>query len=96
MEDGERVVCVVSCRSVPRGEGVTFLLYTKERTIYKCAALFGYVGRHGVQSRGDDACPASLAPVKASWRPLYLNRGGFEGEDVVVDRGVSMRAQGSR
>jgi hypothetical protein len=39
---------------------------------------------------------ASLAPVTASWHPLYLNRGGFEGEGVVVDRGVSMRARGSR
>jgi hypothetical protein len=39
---------------------------------------------------------ASLAPVMASWRALYLNRGGFEGEGVVVDRGVSMRARGSR
>jgi hypothetical protein len=37
----------------------------------------------------------NLAPVTASWRPLYLNRGGFEGGGVVVDRGVSMRARGS-
>jgi hypothetical protein len=39
---------------------------------------------------------ANLAPVSASWCALYLNRGGFEGEGVVVDRGVSMRARGSR
>jgi hypothetical protein len=39
---------------------------------------------------------AGLAPVMASWRALYLNRGGFEGEGVVVDQGVSMRARGSR
>jgi hypothetical protein len=39
---------------------------------------------------------ANLAPVTASWRALYLNSGGFEGEGVVVDRGVSMRARGSR
>jgi hypothetical protein len=32
---------------------------------------------------------ANLALVLASWRAPYLNRGGFEGEDVVVDRGVS-------
>jgi hypothetical protein len=38
----------------------------------------------------------SLAPVTASWRALYLNRGGFEGGGVVVDRGVSRRARGSR
>jgi hypothetical protein len=35
---------------------------------------------------------AGLALVTASWHALYLNRGGFEGEGVVVDRGVSMRA----
>jgi hypothetical protein len=28
----------------------------------------------------------SLAPVTASWCALYLNRGGFEGGGVVVDR----------
>jgi hypothetical protein len=39
---------------------------------------------------------ANLAPVTVSWRALYLNRGGFEGEGVVVDRGVSMRARVSR
>jgi hypothetical protein len=39
---------------------------------------------------------ANLAPVSASWRALYLNRGCFEGEGVVVDWGVSMRARGSR
>jgi hypothetical protein len=39
---------------------------------------------------------ASLAPVTASWRALYLNRGGFEGGGAVVDRGVSRRARGSR
>jgi hypothetical protein len=39
---------------------------------------------------------ANLAPVLASWRALYLNRGGFEGEGVVVDRGVSRQARGSR
>jgi hypothetical protein len=36
------------------------------------------------------------ALVTASWRALYLNRGGFEGEGGVVDRGVSMRARTSR
>jgi hypothetical protein len=38
---------------------------------------------------------ASLDLVTASWRAPYLNRGGFEGEGVVVDRGVSTRARGS-
>jgi hypothetical protein len=39
---------------------------------------------------------ANLVLVMASWRVLYLNRGGFEGEGVVVDRGVPTRARGSR
>jgi hypothetical protein len=39
---------------------------------------------------------ANLAPIMASRRALYLNKGGFEGGGVVVDRGVSMRARGSR
>jgi hypothetical protein len=33
--------------------------------------------------------------VMASWLALYLNRGGFEGEGVVVGRGVFRRARGS-
>jgi hypothetical protein len=39
---------------------------------------------------------ANLAPLSASWRALYLNKGGFEGEGVVIDQGASMRARGSR
>jgi hypothetical protein len=39
---------------------------------------------------------ANLVLVMASWRVLYLNRARFEGEGVVVDRGVSTRARGSR
>jgi hypothetical protein len=39
---------------------------------------------------------ANLAQVMASWRVLYLNRGGFEGEGAMVDRGVSTQARGSR
>jgi hypothetical protein len=39
---------------------------------------------------------ASLAPVTVSWLALYLNKGGFEGEGVVVGRGVFRRARGSR
>jgi hypothetical protein len=40
--------------------------------------------------------PAVLASVSASWRVLYLNRGGCEGEGVVVGWGVFRRARGSR
>jgi hypothetical protein len=39
---------------------------------------------------------ANVAPVTVSWRVLCLNRGDFEGGAVVVDRGVSRRARGSR
>jgi hypothetical protein len=38
--------------------GITFLLYTKEREIYRRATLYSYVGRYGVQSCGDDSRPA--------------------------------------
>jgi hypothetical protein len=37
----------------------------------------------------------NLASVLASWRALYLNRGGLEGGSVVVERDVSRRARGS-
>jgi hypothetical protein len=39
---------------------------------------------------------AVLAPVLSSWRVLYSNSGGFEGEGIVVCRGVFRRARGSR
>jgi hypothetical protein len=39
---------------------------------------------------------ANLVLVMASWLALCLNRGGFEGEGIVVGRGVFMRARGSR
>jgi hypothetical protein len=39
---------------------------------------------------------ANLAPVMASWRALCLNRDGFKGGGVVVDRDVSRWARGSR
>jgi hypothetical protein len=39
---------------------------------------------------------ANLASVLASWRALYLNRGGLKGGRVVVQRDVSRRARGSR
>jgi hypothetical protein len=39
---------------------------------------------------------ANLAPNTVSRRVLCLNMGDFEGGGVVVDRGVSMQARGSR
>jgi hypothetical protein len=38
---------------------------------------------------------ANPAPVMASWRALYLNRGGLEDGGVAVDQGVPRRARGS-
>jgi hypothetical protein len=38
----------------------------------------------------------NLAPVTALRRALCLNRGGFEGGGVVVDRDAFKRARGSR
>jgi hypothetical protein len=39
---------------------------------------------------------AVLAPVLSSWPVPYLNRGGFEGEGIVVGWGVFRWARGSR
>jgi hypothetical protein len=39
---------------------------------------------------------ANLVRVMALWLPLCLSRGGFEGEGVVVGRGVFRRARGNR
>jgi hypothetical protein len=38
---------------------------------------------------------AVLALVSSSWRVPYLNKGGFEGEGVVVGSGIFRRARGS-
>jgi hypothetical protein len=39
---------------------------------------------------------ANLASITVSRCVLCLNRGDFEGRGVVVDRGASRRARGSR
>jgi hypothetical protein len=58
---------------------------------------------HCLATCGGTACSArelaavlaALAPVLSSWRIPYLNRGGFEGEGIVVGHGVLRRARGS-
>jgi hypothetical protein len=58
---------------------------------------------HCLATSGGMACSAgelaavlaALAPVLSSWRIPYLNRGGFEGEGIVVRCGVLRRARGS-
>jgi hypothetical protein len=58
---------------------------------------------HYLATCGGMACSAAelaavrvvLAPVLSSWRVLYSNSGGFEGEGVVVGWGVFRQARGS-
>jgi hypothetical protein len=86
--------------SSPAAREITFLLYAKERAIYKrLTSVPHYLATWGGMVYSSvDMTPvlANLAFVTASWRALYLNRGGFEGGGVVVDWGVSMWARGSR
>jgi hypothetical protein len=59
---------------------------------------------HCLATWGSMACSAAelaavlavLATVLSSWRILYSNSGGFEGEGVVVGQGVFRRARVSR
>jgi hypothetical protein len=59
---------------------------------------------HYLATWGSMACSAAelvavlavLDTVLSSWCVLYSNSGGFEGEGVVLGRGVSRRARVSR
>jgi hypothetical protein len=59
---------------------------------------------HYSATRGGMACATAelataltvLATIQSSWCALYLNSGSFEGRGVVVGRGVSRKACGSR
>jgi hypothetical protein len=64
--------------------------------IYRRAALFSYVWRYGVQCRGVGGRPGEPCSGLGVVTCPVLEQGGFEGEGVVVDWGVSMRARGSR
>jgi hypothetical protein len=58
---------------------------------------FTSLGRGMACITGESAAVlAALAPVLSPWRVPYLNRGGFEGEDVVVGCSVLRRARGGR
>jgi hypothetical protein len=56
---------------------------------------------HCLATRGSMACSAAefaavltvLATILSSWRVLYPNSGSFEGEGIVVGRGVLRRAE---
>jgi hypothetical protein len=54
------------------------------------------MGKYACSAAELAAVLAVLATVMSSWRILYLNRGDFEGEGVVVGCGVFKRARGSR
>jgi hypothetical protein len=64
--------------------------------MYRRAALLGYMRWYGVQSCGDDARPGESCFGRGAAACPVLKQGGFEGEGVVVDRGVSRWARGSR
>jgi hypothetical protein len=63
---------------------------------YKHATLFSYWGSMACSAVELAVVLAVLATVLSSWRVLYSNSGDFEGEGVVVGRGVFRRARGSR
>jgi hypothetical protein len=46
--------------------------------MYRYAALFGYVRRYGVQSRGDDARPGESCSGRGAMACPVLKQGGFE------------------
>jgi hypothetical protein len=46
--------------------------------MYRYAALFGYVRRYGVQSRGDDARPGESCSSRGAMACPVLKQGGFE------------------
>jgi hypothetical protein len=48
--------------------------------MYRRAALFGYVRRYGVQSRGDDARPGESYSGHGAVAWPILKQGSFEGE----------------
>jgi hypothetical protein len=87
--------CPVSPRPPRRGGSPSF--YRPRRGWCTSTPLYSAT-RGGMVYSSVEMTPvlASLAPVTASWRALYLNRGGFEGEGVVVDRVVSRQARGNR
>jgi hypothetical protein len=65
--------------SSPAAREITFLLYAKDRAIYRRAALFSYVGRYGVQFRGDDARPGESRFCYGVVACLVLEQGRLRG-----------------
>jgi hypothetical protein len=59
----------------PAARGISFLLYTKERVIYRRVALFIYVWRYGVQGRGVGGRPGEPCPGHGVMACLVLEQG---------------------
>jgi hypothetical protein len=95
---GVSVRCGFECsRVVPLRRGGSPSFYRPRRgrftDIPHCLAIGGDMARGAGELA---AVLAVLAPVLSSRHVPYLNRGGFEGEGVVVGCGVLRRARGSR
>jgi hypothetical protein len=96
----ERSLSVVPClmfRVLPPRRGESPPFYRPRRGRF--TGMSHYLATCGgmVYSAAElTAVLAKLAPITVSRRVLCLNRGDFEGGGVVVDRGVSRRARGSR
>jgi hypothetical protein len=91
-------VCYPSSRVCPssRGWGGCPSFYRPRREQVTCIPHYFYACSGMANSVVElMAVLANLTPVTASWRVLCLNRGDFEGGDVVVDRGVFRQARGS-
>jgi hypothetical protein len=94
-----RSVCVLSdvrvLMSLRRGGSPSF--YRPRRGRFTGMPHYLATGGGMAHSTGESATVlAALAPVLSSRCVPYLNRGGFEGEGVVVGCGVLRRARGSR
>jgi hypothetical protein len=83
--------------------GSPFLLYAKEREIYRRAALFSYVWRHGEQCHGVDGRPgescssrgvaARLVPEQERLRGWWCGGWPFDRRPLTGLRGLSMGAR---
>jgi hypothetical protein len=91
------IPCLVSCVFVPLRRGGSPSFYRPRRGRFTGMPHYFATCDGVAYSVGElTVVLANLALITVSRRVLCLNRGDFEGGGVVVDRGVSMRARGSR
>jgi hypothetical protein len=91
------VCCFMFVSSIPLRRGGSPSFYRPRRGRF--TGMPHYLATGGGMARGAGELAAALevlAPVLSSWRVPYLNRGGFEGEGIVVSCGVLGRARRSR